>query len=91
VAEEMLTIDERRKYLKRMQPRYQRSDRVGRGALLTEMEAVTGPHRKSLTRLLRAPTLASRVAGSAGGPTASRCARWSRWSGRAWTTSARSG
>jgi hypothetical protein len=58
VAEEMLTIDERRKYLKRMQPRYQRSDRVGRGALLTEMEAVTGPHRKSLTRLLRAPTLA---------------------------------
>jgi hypothetical protein len=58
VAEEMLTIDERRKYLKRMQPRYQRADRAGRGVLLTEMEAVTGLHRKSLTRLLHAPTLA---------------------------------
>jgi hypothetical protein len=54
----MLTIDERRKYLKRMQPRYQGADRAGRGALLTEMEAVTGLHRKSLTRLLHAPTLA---------------------------------
>jgi hypothetical protein len=58
VAEEMLTIDERRKYLKRMQPRYLVADRAGRGVLLTEMEAVTGLHRKSLTRLLRAPTLA---------------------------------
>ena len=58
MAEEMLTIDERRKYLKRVQPRYLQADRAGRGALLTEMEAVTGLHRKSLTRLLRAPTLA---------------------------------
>ena len=58
MAEEMLTIDERRKYLKRVQPRYLEADRAGRGALLTEMEAVTGLHRKSLTRLLRAPTLA---------------------------------
>jgi hypothetical protein len=58
VAEEMLTIDERRKYLKRVQPRYLQADRAGRSALLTEMEAVTGLHRKSLTRLLHAPTLA---------------------------------
>jgi hypothetical protein len=59
-AEEMLTIDERRKYLKRMQPRYRAADRAGRGALLTEMAAVTGLHRKSLTRLLAAPSLARR-------------------------------
>lgn len=59
-AEEMLTIDERRKYLRRVQPRYLAADRAGRGALLTEMEAVTGLHRKSLTRLLTAPTLERR-------------------------------
>lgn len=56
-AEVLLTIDERRTYLKRMQPRYPHADRAGRGALLTEMEAVTGLHRKSLPRLLWAPTL----------------------------------
>lgn len=56
-AEVMLTIDERRKYLKRVQPRYVAADRAGRGALLTEMERVTGLHRKSLTRLLAAPSL----------------------------------
>lgn len=47
-----MTIDERRKYLKRMWSRYQVADRMGRGVLLTEMEVVTGLHRKSLTRLL---------------------------------------
>lgn len=61
MAEEMLTIDERRKYLKRVRPRYQRADRAGRGALLTEMAAVTGLHRKSLTRLLAAPSLERRT------------------------------
>jgi hypothetical protein len=50
--DEQMTIDERRKYLKRMRPRYRQADRVGRGALLDEMEAVTGLHRKSLLRLL---------------------------------------
>jgi hypothetical protein len=59
-AEDMLTIDERRKYLKRMQARYRQADRVGRGALLTEMGAVTGLHRKSLTRLLNAASLERR-------------------------------
>lgn len=58
VAGDEMTIDERRKYLKKMQPRYLAADRPGRGALLTEMEAVTGLHRKSLTRLLAAPSLA---------------------------------
>jgi hypothetical protein len=47
-----MTVDERRKYLKRMQGRYWAADRVGRGALLTEMGLVTGLHRRSLVRLL---------------------------------------
>lgn len=52
VDEEQMTIDERRKYLKRMRPRYQQADRQGRGGLLDEMEQVTSLHRKSLLRLL---------------------------------------
>jgi hypothetical protein len=52
-AEEEMTIHERRKYLRRMQPRYLRADRAGKGQLLCEMEAVTGLHRESLVRLLR--------------------------------------
>lgn len=56
-AEDAMTIDERRKYLKRMEPRYRAADRAGRSVLLTEMEQVTGLHRKSLTRLLHAPSL----------------------------------
>ena len=55
-----MTIDERRKYRKKVQPRYEAADRPGRGVLLTEMEAVTGLHRKSLTRLLAAPSLTRR-------------------------------
>lgn len=53
-----MTITERRKYLARMLPRYLAADRMARGQLLDEMEAVTGLHRKSLVRLLTAPTLA---------------------------------
>ena len=56
----MLTIDERRKYLKRVWPRYRQADRAGRGQLLTEREQVTGLHRKSLVRLLAAPSLERR-------------------------------
>lgn len=59
-AEETMTIDERRKYLKQMQGRYVVADRAGRSALLTEMAAVTGLHRKSLTRLVRGSSLARR-------------------------------
>lgn len=59
-AEDAMTIDERRKYLKRMAPRYRAADRAGRSALLTEMEQVTGLHRKSLTRLVQAPSLERR-------------------------------
>lgn len=56
-AEENMTVDERRKYLKLMRPRYQVADRKGQGVLLTEMEQVTGLHRKSLLRLLHTPSL----------------------------------
>src|SRR5690348_12426078 len=52
-----MTIDERRTYLKRMRRRYREADRAGKGVLLAEMEAVTGLHRKSLLRLLQAPSL----------------------------------
>ena len=52
-----MMIDDRRKYLKRMQSRYLAADRVRKGELLTEMEAVTGLERKSLLRLLNAPSL----------------------------------
>ena len=51
--EEPMTIDERRKYLHKMQPYYRQASRTERSRLLTEMEQVTGLHRKSLIRLLR--------------------------------------
>jgi hypothetical protein len=50
--EDKMTIDERRKYLRKMQERYLQADCIGRGHLLDEMEAVTGLHRKSLIRLM---------------------------------------
>jgi hypothetical protein len=53
--DERMTIDERRKYLKRMERRYQQADREGQARLLDEMEAVTDLHRKSLIRLLHTP------------------------------------
>ena len=52
-----MNVDARRKYLRRMQSRYQKAGRERKGELLTEMEAVTGLHRKSLVRLLQAPSL----------------------------------
>jgi hypothetical protein len=53
MAEDEMTLQERRKYLKKMWPRYAQADKAGRSVLLTEMEAVTGMHRKSLNRLMR--------------------------------------
>jgi len=71
-VEDEMTIGERRKYLKRMRDRYWGADRMGRGELLTEMEVVTGLHRKSLIRLVRGPTLERmprrRVRGRSYGP-----------------------
>jgi hypothetical protein len=52
-----MTIDERRKYLAKMAPRYREAGRQEQSRLLTEMETVTGMHRKSLLRLLHANSL----------------------------------
>jgi hypothetical protein len=51
-ADDAMTIDERLKYLRRVQIRYVRAERKERGVLLDEIEAVTGLHRKSVVRLL---------------------------------------
>jgi hypothetical protein len=51
-TDDKMSIDERRKYLRRMEKRYRQADRTERGRLLDEMEAVTELHRKSLIRLL---------------------------------------
>jgi hypothetical protein len=54
-ATEKMTIDEVYKYLRQMRSRYAQANRARKGELLTEMEAVTGRHRKSLIRLLGGP------------------------------------
>ena len=54
---EAMTIDERRKCIKRMQGRYLAVDRGERGRLLGHLEELTGLHRKSLIRLLGASDL----------------------------------
>ena len=51
-TEDKMNIDERRKYLRRMEKRYVKADRKEQGRLLDEMEAVTELHRKSLIRLM---------------------------------------
>lgn len=56
-TQEQMTINERRKYLKLMLPRYRLANRTERSRLLTEMQAVTTLERKSLIRLLNSPTL----------------------------------
>ena len=57
LADEEMSVDGRRKYLKWMAKRYVAADKEGRGGLLSEMGAVTGLHRKSLTRLMNGPSL----------------------------------
>ena len=51
--EDRMTVDERRKYLRKMQKRYRKADRKERGRLLDEMAIVTELHRKSLIRLMK--------------------------------------
>ena len=51
-TEERMTIDERRKYLSIMRPRYVKASRREQSQLLTEMQHVTGLHRKALIRLM---------------------------------------
>jgi len=45
-TEEQMTVNERRKYLKLMKLRYQQAKRAERSRLLSEMQEVTGLHRK---------------------------------------------
>lgn len=52
-ADDAMTIDERRKYLRTMQKRYRAADRRGRGELLDEMQTVTELDRKYLIRLMQ--------------------------------------
>jgi len=59
-ADDAMTIEERRKYLKKQAPRYWAANRTEKGRLLGEMEAITGLHRKSLIRLLGQPSLERR-------------------------------
>jgi hypothetical protein len=56
-TEDEMTVNERRKYWKRMTGRYVAAKRKERSQLMTEMEQVTGLHRKSLTRLMHAGSL----------------------------------
>jgi hypothetical protein len=50
---EEMTIDERRKYLRLMKPRYVKAGRSEKGQLLDEMEKMTGLDRKTLIRLMK--------------------------------------
>jgi hypothetical protein len=50
--EDKMNIDERRKYLFKMQRRYRKADRKEKGRLLDEMETITGMDRKYLVRLI---------------------------------------
>lgn len=52
-----MTVDERRKCLKRMQSRYLRGTREERSRLLDELAVLTGLHRKRVVRLLKGPSL----------------------------------
>src|SRR5260221_1139696 len=56
-TQDEMTIDERRKYLKLMAPRYQQAQRKERSQLLSEMEQVSKLHRKHLIRLLNGQSL----------------------------------
>ena len=51
-ADNEMTIDVRRKYLKKLRPRYLAADRAEKSRLLTEMALVTQLHRTSLVQLL---------------------------------------
>jgi hypothetical protein len=50
-----MDIDERRKYLDKVQPRYREANRVQKGLLLNEMVLVTGLHRKTVTNHMNSP------------------------------------
>ena len=49
---EAMSINERRKYMHKIRGRYRKGSKKEKGRLLDEIEAVTGMHRKSVTRLM---------------------------------------
>jgi len=51
-ADDQMTLPERLKYLRLIQPRYRAASRAQRSAMLTEAERLTRLHRKSLIRRL---------------------------------------
>ena len=53
VTKEMMSIDERFKYLRMMKERYRLADRQTKSRLLDEMEAMTGLHRKYLVARMK--------------------------------------
>ena len=57
---ERMTVNERRKCLKRMQGRYLAASREERSRLLDELTELTGLHRYSVVRLLKGPSLERR-------------------------------
>jgi hypothetical protein len=56
-AEDEMNVTERRTYLKKRKPLYAKAEKNEQSRMLTEMEHVTDVHRKSLLRLLHAPSL----------------------------------
>lgn len=52
MADDGMSMSERRSYLRQMQPRYWKATKGEKRELLDEVEQVTGMHRKSVTRLL---------------------------------------
>jgi len=48
-----MSVDERRKYLRLMQPSYRKANKHERGQMLTHMEVATDLDRKTLVRLLQ--------------------------------------
>jgi hypothetical protein len=50
--DDKMTLNERRKYLRKQQNRYYAASRKERGQLLDEMGSITGLHRKALIRLM---------------------------------------
>lgn len=49
---ESMNVNERRKYIHKMWTRYREADKLVKGQLLDEIEAVTGLHRKTITRTI---------------------------------------
>ncbi len=67
--EEPMNINERRKYLHKMQRLYRQASRKERSRLLDEMQEVTGLHRKSLIRLMNNGDLRRKPRSRQRGPT----------------------